>query len=271
MSEPGILSGVYTGTVFHRRTRPRAHFLKYRVFMLLIDLDEWDGLVRRLKGLGGGRFGLMTLQATDFGDRSRTPLKTQIAQRMAEAGIEGGGRIQLLTMPRILGYGFNPLSVFFCHAADGRLSAILYEVSNTFGARHSYLMPVGQASGAVRQAVDKAFHVSPFMDMDLVYRFTVTPPQGAPNEAASVAITVEDAEGPVLHTAFNAHRSEITDRNLLRAWIGHPLLTLKVIAGIHWEAIRLIAKGLRLRGGTVPAHPVTVGGAPETEPRGHHA
>lgn len=270
MSQSAMLSGVYAGTVFHRRMRPRAHALQYRVFMLLIDLDEWDDLVRRLKWLGGGKFGLMTISATEFGDRSDTPLKAQIAARMAEAGIEGGGRIQLLTMPRILGYGFNPLSVFFCHAADGRLSAILYEVSNTFGARHSYLMAVGAAAGPVRQAVDKAFHVSPFMDMEMVYRFAVTPPAGVPNEAASVAITVEDAEGPVLHTAFNAHRSEITDRNLRRAWIGHPLLTFKVIAGIHWEAIQLIAKGLRLRGGTVPAHPVTVGGAAANKPRGHH-
>jgi DUF1365 family protein len=271
MSQTRILSGLYAGTVFHRRTRPRAHFLKYRVFMLLIDLEEWEGLVRRLRWLGGGRFGLMTMQASDFGDRSQTPLKAQITQRMAEAGIEGGGPVQLLTMPRILGYGFNPLSVFFCHAVDGRLSAILYEVSNTFGARHSYLMPVTAASGPVRQSVDKAFHVSPFMDMDLAYRFTVTPPAGAENEPTSVAITVEDGEGALLHTAFNAHRSEITDAALMRAWITHPLLTLKVIAGIHWEAIRLIAKGLRLRGGTVPVHAVTVGQAPATEPRCHHA
>lgn len=271
MSQGRILSGVYAGTVFHRRTRPRAHVLKYRVFMLLIDLDEWDDLVRRLMWLGDGRFGLMTMRASDFGDRSKTPLKTQIAQRMAEAGLDGGGRVQLLTMPRILGYGFNPLSVFFCHAADGRLSAILYEVSNTFGGRHSYLMPVKDGVGPIRQSVAKAFHVSPFMDMDLAYRFLVTPPTGAANEPASVAITVEDGEGALLHTAFNAHRSEITDGNLLLAWITHPLLTLKVIAGIHWEAIRLLAKGLRLRGGTVPTHAVTVGGVPATEPRGHHA
>ncbi len=271
MSQDRILSGVYAGTVFHRRMRPRVHALKYRVFMLLIDLDEWDGLVRRLKWLGGGRFGLMTLRASDFGDRSGIPLKIQIAQRMAEAGLEGGGRVQLLTMPRILGYGFNPLSVFFCHAADRRLSAILYEVSNTFGGRHSYLMPVRDGAVPIRQAVDKAFHVSPFMDMDLAYRFLVTPPRGAANEPASVAITVEDGEGALLHTAFKAHRSEMTDAALMRAWITHPLLTLKVIAGIHWEAIRLIAKGLKLRGGTVPAHAVTVGQTPATEPRGHHA
>jgi len=271
MSREPILSGVYAGTVFHRRMRPREHFLKYRVFMLLIDLDEWEGLVQRLKWLGGGRFGLMSIRASDFGDRSQTPLKTQIAQRMAEAGLESGGRVQLLTMPRILGYGFNPLSVFFCHAADGRLSAILYEVSNTFGGRHSYLMPVETGSGPIRQSVDKVFHVSPFMDMDLAYRFGVTPPTGHPNERADVAITVEDREGALLHTAFNARRSEMTDGNLVRAWISHPLLTLKVIAGIHWEAVRLLAKGLRLRGGDVPAHAVTVGRVPAPQPGGHHA
>ena len=269
MTEAGTRSGLYAGTVFHRRTRPRVHALRYRVFMLLLDLDEWDGLMKRLRWLGTGRFGLMTLRAADFGDRSDTPLKAQIATRLAEAGIEGGGPVQFLTMPRILGYGFNPLSVFFCHAADGRLSAILYEVSNTFGGRHAYLMPVGSVAGPVRQSVDKAFHVSPFMDMDLAYRFAVTPPTGASGEAASVAITVEDAEGPVLFTAFHAHRSEITDRNLLAAWITHPLLTLKVIAGIHWEAVRLLLKGLRLRGGVTPAYPVTVGAV--SEPRGHHA
>lgn len=270
MSGSGTASGIYAGTVFHRRTRPRSHFLKYRVFMLLVDLDEWDGLIGRLGILGAGRFGLMTLRAADYGDRSGTPLKAQIAARLAEAGIAGGGPVRLLTLPRILGYGFNPLSVFFCHAADGRLSALLYEVSNTFGGRHAYLMPVGSAEGLVRQAVDKAFHVSPFMDMGLTYRFSVKVPKGLPDEAASVAITVEDGEGAILHTAFNARRAEITDRSLLAAWLSHPLLTLKVIVGIHWEAVRLLLKGMRLRGGVTPPYPVTVGGSP-LETGGRHA
>ena len=270
MSE-GLRSGIYTGPVFHRRLRPRVHALRYRLFMLLVDLDEWDALVGRLRWLGAGRFGLMSLRQSDHGDGSETPLKVQIEQRMRDAGLATGGRVQLLTLPRILGYGFNPLSVYYCHAEDGRLSAILYEVSNTFGGRHSYLMPVGAASGRVRQAVGKAFHVSPFMDMDLAYRFVVIPPIGVEAEAVSVGITVEDGQGALLHTAFNARRSALTDAALLRAWISHPLLTLKVIAGIHWEAVRLMAKGLRLRGGTVPAHPVTVGGAPVSNLRGHHA
>jgi DUF1365 family protein len=237
--------------------------LRSGIYTVLVDLDEWDDLVGRLRWLGAGRFGLMTLRQKDHGDGSETPLKVQIEQRMGDAGIPTGGRVQLLTLPRILGYGFNPISVYFCHAQDGRLSAILYEVSNTFGGRHAYLMPVGAASGPVRQAVGKAFHVSPFMDMDLTYRFEVDPPEGVEAEATRVSITVDDADGPMLLTGFSGVRSEMTDANLRRAWLGHPLLTLKVIAGIHWEAIRLLLKGLRLRGGVTPAHPVTVGGPSE--------
>ena len=271
MIQAPLRSGVYTGTVFHRRVRPRVHALRYRLFMLLIDLDEWDALVGRLRWLGSGRFGLMTLRQQDHGDGSSTPLKAQIERRLIDADIPTGGRIQLLTLPRILGYGFNPLSVYFCHDASDRLMAILYEVSNTFGGRHSYLMPVGAASGPVRQAMDKAFHVSPFMDMDLTYRFEVDPPAAVQGEAARVSITVDDAEGPLLFTGFSGLRAEMTDASLRRAWLSHPLLTLKVIAGIHWEAVRLLLKGLRLRGGVTPAHPVTVGGPSQPSTGARHA
>ena len=264
MTRGTIASGLYVGTVFHRRLRPRVHALKYKIYMLLIDIDEAASLTKRLRWLAAGKFGLMSLNLSDFGDRSTTPLRQQIERNLAEAGIPGGGPIRLLTMPRILGYGFNPLSVFFCHDREQRLAAILYEVSNTFGQRHSYLMPVvtdsnPSADGSVRQSVAKQFHVSPFVDMDLTYRFSVIPPTGAEDENAAVSITVEDGDGAMLLTSFSGQRRPLTDRNLMLAWISHPLLTLKVIAGIHWEAILLILKGLRLRSGHVPAAPVTVG------------
>jgi len=259
MTAAALASGLYVGTVFHRRLRPRVHALKYKIYMLLIDLDEAAGLTQRLKWLARGKFGLMSLNLPDFGDGSRRPLREQIDGHLAEAGIPGGGPIRLLTMPRILGYGFNPLSVFFCHDREDRLTAILYEVSNTFGQRHSYLMPVTATRGAVRQSVEKQFHVSPFMNMDLTYRFSVIPPTGAEDETAAVNITVEDGQGAMLLTGFSGARRPLTDRNLMLAWIAHPLLTLKVIVGIHWEAVLLILKGLRLRSGVVPKTPVTVG------------
>lgn len=260
MSGPATASGLYTGVVTHRRTRPRVHALKYRVFMLLIDLDEAAGLTQRLRWLASGRFGLMSLRLADYGDQSATPLREQVEAALSAAGLEGGGAIQLLTMPRILGYGFNPISLFFCHAPDGRLSAVLYEVHNTFGQRHSYLMPVEGADRVVRHNVDKAFHVSPFMDMGLTYRFAVTPPNGTPDETAGVAITVEDGDGPMLFTAFSGRRETLTDANLAWAWVSHPLLTFKVIVGIHWEAVKLLLKGLRLKPEPpAPTAPVTVG------------
>jgi len=260
MREQATASGLYTGVVTHRRTRPRTHALKYRVFMLLIDLDEVAGLTRRLTWLSAGRFGLMSVRLEDYGDQSTTPLRTQVEGALSAAGLEGGGPIRLLTMPRILGYGFNPISLFFCHAPDGRLSAILYEVRNTFGQRHRYLMAAEGSDRVVRQVVGKAFHVSPFMDMGLTYRFAVNPPTGDANETAGVAITVDDDEGAMLFTAFSGRRRPLTDANLAWAWITHPLLTFKVIAGIHWEAVKLFSKGLRLKPEPAqPEAPVTIG------------
>ena len=252
-----LASGLYVGEVTHRRLRPRAHSLRYRVFMLLLDLDEAPGLVGRLAMLARGRFGLMSFDEADHGDGSRMPLRAQVEARLAQAGIEAGGPIRLLCMPRVLGYGFNPLSLFFCHGRDGRLAAILYEVTNTFGDRHSYLIACDPEPGEpVRQATAKRLHVSPFMDMDLAYRFSVRPP----GEAVSVAVAVDDAEGLMLATAFTGRRRPLTDAALAVAFVSHPLLTLKVIAAIHWEALRIWLKGVGYRPRPpAPASPVTVG------------
>lgn len=237
-----IASSLYAGTVTHKRLRPRQHALAYRVFMILLDLDEAPKLVGTLRWLSRGRFGLMSFDEADHGDRSGAPLKPQIEARLAAAGIEGGGPIRLLCMPRVLGYGFNPLSLFFCHRPDGRLAAILYEVTNTFHERHTYLIRCDAGEGElVRQAAAKRMYVSPFMDMTLGYRFTVRPP----GEAVAVAVAVDDAEGLILSTAFTGKRRPLTDAALLRAWAGHPLLTLKVIAAIHFEALKLFLKGVR--------------------------
>jgi DUF1365 family protein len=252
-----VTSGLYAGEVLHHRLRPRAHRLRYRIFMLLLDLDDLPGLFGRLRLLRSGRFGLISFDPADHGDRSATPLKLQIERRLAEAGLEGGGPIRLLCMPRILGYGFNPLSLFFCHRPDGALSAILYEVTNTFHERHSYLIPVSdRAGGPIRQQAPKRLYVSPFMDMDLIYRFTVRPPL----DAVGVAVGVHDADGLMLSTSFTGRRRPLTDAALLAAWLGHPLLTVKVMLGIHWEALKLLLKGVGYRGRPpMPAAEVTRG------------
>jgi hypothetical protein len=229
--------------------------------MLLLDLDGLPALFRRLKLLRRGKFGLMSFNAADYGDRSGAPLKGQIQARLATAGIEAGGPIRLLTMPRILGHGFNPLSVYFCHRPDESLAAILYEVSNTFGERHNYLIATADEANRealVRQTAPKRFYVSPFMDLDLSYEFLVTPP----DEVCSIAIVVSDAAGPMLTAAFSGERQPLTDMALLGAWLAHPLLSLKVVAGIHWEALKIWRKGIGFRSRPpLPAQDLTLGQA----------
>jgi len=253
----GWRSGLYAGVVTHQRFRPKAHALSYRVFMLLLDLDELPALFARLRLLSKGRFGLVSFNVTDHGDRSERPLREQVEQRLVAAGIQGGGAIRLLCMPRVLGHGFNPLSVYFCHRPDGALAATLYEVSNTFGERHSYLIAAEpDAGGMLRQTAQKRFYVSPFMEMALRYRFTVQPPVAA----TRIVIAADDAEGPVLTAAFVGRRRPLSDAALLGAWLSHPLLTLKVVAGIHWEALKIWRKGMAFhRRPNLPDQPVTLG------------
>ena len=250
---------IYVGEVTHRRTHGIDHALRYRLYMLLLDIDAAEARIRPLRWLTNGRFGLMSFSPRDHGDRSTTPLRKQIETHLAAVGIDlQGGRIQLLTMPRILGYGFNPLSVYFCRHADGTLAALLYEVTNTFHERHSYLvaLPADPAPGPVRQTTEKTFFVSPFMDMDLTYDFTVRPP----GEAVSVVVAVRKGDQPILTATFAGQRRPLTDAELLRAWLTHPLLTWKVMWGIHWEAAKGMLKGAKYRNrDKPPSQPITVG------------
>ena len=239
-------SALYIGRVAHRRLRPAKHALSYRVFDLLLDLDEIEALSARLRLFSRGRFNLLAFHDRDHGDGSETPLLAQIEALAARAGVAlGGGRIALLCMPRVLGHVFNPLSVYFCHDAQGRLACLVHEVSNTFGERHSYVVPVTDPGpdGLVRQSVPKRFYVSPFLDMDMTYDFSIRPP----GERVGVSIQTRDREGIVLTASFAGEARPMTDGVLLSALATHPLLTLKVVAGIHWEALRLWLKGVKLR------------------------
>ena len=250
-------SALYVGKVHHVRFRPRPHRLGYRVFWLYAELDELEDLAKRFRFFSVNRFNLLAFYPQDHGDRHSPDLRGYVEGQLGAAGLAAGKwRIGLLTMPRILGHVFNPISVFFCHDEADRLRAVLYEVSNTFGERHSYLIPVEEGACApFRQHCEKAFYVSPFIDMAMRYAFTVTPPAGR----TSLLIEVGDDGGPLLKASLAGERVELSDRALLASFIGHPLLTLKVVAGIHWEALFIWLKriGLRRRP-PPPVHGVTV-------------
>jgi DUF1365 family protein len=245
------VNAIYPGRVAH--ARPGKHRLSYRVFMLALDLDDLDATSARLKLFAHNRFALTALHDRDHADRTGAPLRPQIETKLREAGIAwDGGAITLLTMPRLLNYVFNPLSVYFCTRRDGGLAALVHEVSNTFGERHFYVLPPATSEeGLVTQACDKAFFVSPFLEMGLRYEFRVT----APGERVGVALIVKRGEQIALTASFAGNRRDLTDANLLRASLGNPLMTLKVIAGIHWEAVKMWAKGVRYLGRAKPTPP----------------
>lgn len=246
-----LASALYPGHVTHARLKPREHKLAYRIYSLLLDLDELDDLDRRLRWFSVDRFNLFSFNRRDRGDGSGRDLRGQVESAMRAAGIEpDGGPIRLLTMPRLLGWAFNPLSTFFCYRRDGSLVAILWEVDNTFGQRHAYMIPTAkaEASGEIVQTCDKAFYVSPFMDMDLTYEFRVRPP----SDTLSIRIDTSDAEGKVLAARHVARREQLTDGALLRAFVKIPWLTLRVVGGIHWEALKIWLKRVRLRARPAP-------------------
>ena len=243
--EKALASAVYAGVVTHRRFAPTRHQLRYGMFQMLFDLDELPALSERLRLFSHNRANLLSFHDRDHGD-GRDCLRGWVGQTLDGAGIAiGGGKVLLLCMPRVLGHVFNPISIYFCHRASGELAAMLYEVNNTFGERHSYLIPVADTAGdTINQSCDKAFYVSPFMDMAMRYDFRMT----RPGETIATTVHGKNPAGSLLITAaFAGERRALTDATLASALLRYPLLTLKVVAAIHLEAAKLVLKGLRLR------------------------
>ena len=222
------------------------HKLRYKLFMLAFDLDEIDAMDRGLRFFSHNRFNLMSLHDRDHAGYVRAPIKPQIEAKLRAGGIAWeGGEITLLCMPRLLGYVFNPLSVYFCRHPNGELAALVHEVRNTFGEHHFYVLSAREgAQGEVRQACAKDFFVSPFLEMDLRYEFRVKPP----GDSTLVAMTVRRGGEVALTASFAGGRRELSDSTLLRAFAGNPLMTFVAIAGIHWEAVKMLVKGVRFLG-----------------------
>ena len=254
---------LYRGDVMHARLKPMGHRFVYRVLNLLIDLDRLDEANRQSGLFAVNRRGLYSFHERDHGPRNGSSLIAYVRSVAASSGIDlTGGKVQLLCYPRLLGYVFNPISIYYCFTRDGSLALLIYEVRNTFGEMHSYVCPVrpGEATGSgIRQERDKRLYVSPFIGMEMRYRFRMT----APGSAVKVRILETDHEGPLLAAAFHGHRLPLTTPHLLAAFFALPFVTLKVLGGIHYEAARLWLKGARLH----PRPQRAVNPEPDSQPR----
>lgn len=271
-----VNSCLYECRVMHHRFLPRAHGFSYRMFMFALDLDELPALHRRLRWFSVGRRNLYSFRDSDFlptgepvhraseqchltDDKSLT-LKQRLVAHLAGRGIDlAGGRVMLVTLPRVAGHLFNPVSFYFCYDRAGEPVAALAEVTNTFREMKPFVLGPHTRelrgadiprddSATFRLRTPKYFYVSPFSDVDVAFDFTLRTPNGH----LSIQIDDFDAGRRTLTSTLTGERTELNDRNLAWFTLKYPLITLRTITLIHWHALKLwwkkvpwFAKGAR--------------------------
>ena len=246
-------SAIYVGDVMHQRLVPKRHRLRHRVYWLLVDLDEAETLDRRLRFFSYNQFNLISLHDADHGDGSRRPLREQMREHVVAAGMARADElsIRLLCMPRVAGYDFNPLSIYFCVDRSEVLRGVIYEVNNTLGGRHTYVIPAGgdvvadgeDAGGTVlRQSCDKRFYVSPFLEMDMAYAFRTR----VPDDTVQLSVQGRRQDKAIINTALVGRRTALNDGALARLALTQPVVPIKVVAAIHWHALKMWARGFAL-------------------------
>jgi DUF1365 family protein len=237
-------SAIYEGWVRHRRSSPRAHEFRYRMFQLYLDLDELPTLFQRRWLWSLDRPNLAQIRRADYHGDPRQPLAEAVRDRVqAETGSRPAGPIRLLTHGRYFGMLINPVSFYYGFAEDGRtLQWILAEITNTpWGERHSYLLPIAEAEAhgrALHWQFAKAFHVSPFIAMQRQYHWALT----MPGETLHVHMDVLDGSSREFDATLSLDRRPIDANTLASSLARYPLLSAKVAMAIYWQAARLWLK-----------------------------
>lgn len=255
-------SRIFECRILHERFLPRRHRFVYRVFMLALDLDELGVVASRVRLLRINGRGFFCFNERDYmpthepvhnasastprparpNASGATSLRERVAAFLKSKGVEGEvARIELITMPRVAGCCFNPVSFYYCHDADDRPLAAIAEVTNTFGEMKPYLLDRSCLKGGMFQLrVPKHFYVSPFSDVDVAFDFRLRP------AADHLAVKIDDHAGGerTLRSVLTGRSRPLCDRLLLWFAVKYPLLALRVIASIHWQAMRLWAKGI---------------------------
>lgn len=234
-------NALYAGQVRHARYRPKAHRFAYRVFSTFLNVDDIDADRLGLRLLSIDRFNLFSIRRRDHGAKDGSALRPFIETMLREAGITAPQQIFMLSYPRMLGFAFNPLTVYYC-LTDHNVSAMVYEVRNTFGDDHIYIVRLDSAADEtpLLHSRSKKMHVSPFIDMQADYHFS------APLPGAQLRLVIRETQdnAPLLVASFVGQRESLSDRALLKAFFTHPLMTFKVLVAIHLEAAKLFIKGV---------------------------
>lgn len=245
-------ASLYFGKVMHARLKPKVHRFNYKIFSLVIDLDRFEEATKSSWLFAVNKPSPVSFHEKDHGQRDGSPLREHIDNLLAEGDIERPAKVTLWCNPRILGYTFNPLSIYFCYDDNENIIALVYQVNNTFGQSHSYVAQVANddeiSSPAIRNSANKCFYVSPFLDMDMRYDFRIQPP----NEKLRIRILEHDENGPILSATFAGDRRLLKTSSLVYGIIKTIGLTWKITAGIHYEALLLWFKGIKLRSRPIP-------------------
>ncbi len=236
-------SCIYNGQVIHKRFKPKEHFFKYKVFSLLLDLSELQLLEKELKIFSYNKFNILSFYDIDHGPRDGTSIISWVKDNLKNSNIYSEEiKIKLLCYPRVFGYVFNPLSIFFVYDKNSNLVSILYEVKNTFGEQHTYVFKIDKKNKLFEHSCRKKFHVSPFIEMNCLYYFKILKPE----DKLSVLINLNDDNGKLLFASQDGQKRELNNKNLVISYLSHPLMSFKIIGAIHFEALKLWLKGVNL-------------------------
>ena len=230
---------IYKGFVTHRRFKPLRHYFSYKTFSILFDLGELEDLHKEIGIFSFNKFNIFSFYNKDHGPRDGSDLTEWVKISLKKYNLNFNvSKIKLFCFPRVFGYVFNPLSIFYCYNGNA-LKAILYEVKNTFNEQHTYVFSVNSAKKIITQQCNKKFYVSPFIEMDTFYNFRLT----NPNENIRILIKQTDKEGKVLVACQVGRRQVMSLKQLLINFFTHPMMTFKIMISIHYEALRLWKKG----------------------------